>query len=63
MYSHDINNIMRSTNYNIDSKTYSKIIAESSQVDHVKYSPYGNYFEIWTTDNYYWKFNVYYKGD
>ena len=54
---------MRSTNYNIDSKIYSKITTESSQVDHVKYSPYGNYFEIWTTDNYYWKFNVYYKGD
>lgn len=58
MYSHEISNILKENNYNIPSSVY-EIILSSPQIDHVKYSPYGDYFEIWTNDGCYWKFRIY----
>ena len=62
MYSHEIQSKLESCSYNINSDDYLEI-CNSSQISRVKYEPYGNYFEIWTRDNYYWKFNVYRKED
>ena len=61
VYSSEIENILKSSNYNIDSDTYQNICSTSPQIVHVMYDPYGQYFEIWTNDDYYWKFNVYRK--
>lgn len=59
MFSYEIQNILESRRYNIDSETYSDICSTSPQISRVKYDPYGNYFEIWTKDNFYWKIDVY----
>lgn len=61
MYSREIDNILKSNNYNIDSNSYLNICSTSPQIVHVKYNPYGQYFEMWTNDDYYWKFNIYRK--
>lgn len=58
MYSCEIDSILKENNYNIPSTTY-EIVLSSPQIDHVKYSPYGDEFEIWTNDGWYWKFTIY----
>jgi len=57
MYSYEIEDIMKKYNYNLPSNIYLKICFNSDQISDVKYS--NNIFEIWTKDNYYFKFNVY----
>lgn len=61
MYSYEIDQAIKSQNYNIDSDTYSNIFYTSPQISRVKYNPYDNKYEIWTNDNFYWKTNVYRK--
>lgn len=61
MYSYEIDNILKSKNYNIDSNMYMNICSASPQIIRIEYEPYGNYFRIWTDDGYYWKFSVYRK--
>ena len=59
MYSHEISDIMRQHNNNIDANTYVNILKSSPQINHVVYRLFGNYFEIWDNDGSYWKFTVY----
>ena len=61
MYSSEIDNIMKQNNYNIDSETYIDICMNSPQINHVLYDSFSDYFNIWTSDNYYFKFRVYEK--
>lgn len=61
MYSSEIDQIIESQYYNIDSETYMDICSTSPQISRVKYAPYDNKYEIWTNDNFYWKFNVHRK--
>lgn len=61
MYSSEIDQIIESQYYNIDSETYMDICNTSPQISRVKYEPYDNKYEIWTNDNFYWKINVYRK--
>jgi len=61
MYSYEIVKTLESQNYNIDSETYMDICNTSPQISRVKYDPYDNKYEIWTNDNFYWKFNIYRK--
>lgn len=61
MYSYEIDKIIKSQSYNIDSVTYIDICNTSPQISRVKYDPYNNKYEISTNDNYYWKINVYRK--
>lgn len=61
MYSHEIDQTLKSHHYNIDSDTYSHICNSSPQIIRVKYEPYDDSFDLWTNDNYYWKINVYRK--
>lgn len=61
MYSYEIDKILESQNYNIDSESYINICNTSPQISRVKYDPYDNKYEIWTSDNYSWKINVYRK--
>lgn len=58
MYSYEIDQILKTNNYDIDSKIYLHICQSSPQITHVKYEPFDNDFNIWTNDNYYWTFRV-----
>ena len=58
MYSYEISELLTRNNYRISSDVYLKI-CESPQVCRVKYNPYGDYIEIWTSDGNYWKVTVY----
>lgn len=58
MYSWEIQQKMENHNYDLPSFLYGEILKDSPQINHVKFEPYGNYFEMWTTDGAYWKFNV-----
>ncbi len=62
MYSYQIQQLLESSNYNIDSETYINICSTSPQIKEIKYSPFGNYFEILVSDGY-WKFTVYRKNN
>ncbi len=62
MYSYQIEQILESNNYNIDSETYLSICSTSPQIKEIKYSSFGHYFEIWASDGY-WKFSVYRKEE
>lgn len=59
MYSWQITEIMKSTNYNLDSETYLHILMSSPQIRYVGYK--GDHFEIVDDSHNYWKFNVYRK--
>lgn len=62
MFSYEINNILASNGYKIDSQTYLKLL-ESPQIFGIKYNAYGNFFEMWDLENNYWKFEMYKKGE
>lgn len=59
MYSTEIDELMKQHEYSIPSKTYFYICETSPQIDRVRYEPQNDYFEIWTNDNFYWRFTVY----
>lgn len=61
MYSYEIEQLLKIRNYLINSEEYLNIMKSSPQIDHVKYSPYTDEFETWTSDNYYFKYKVYRK--
>lgn len=61
MYSHEIDQLLKIRNYLLESEEYAHVMRTSPQIDHVKYSPYTDDFETWTSDNYYWKYKVYIK--
>lgn len=46
----------------LPSTEYLKICETSPQLNHIKYTPYGNIFEAWSDDGDYFRFKVYYKG-
>ena len=60
MYSHEIKQLLELKNYLLDRKEANKIlnIKDSPQINHIKYNTYDDNFEMWTTDNYYFKFKV-----
>lgn len=58
MYSHEIQQKLENNNFSIPVGDYLEI-CDSNQISQIKYNPYGDYFEIWTKDNYYWMFKVF----
>ena len=58
MYSYEIDSIMKQSNYTISSDAYINICSTSPQIIRIHYEAFGDYFEIYTEDNYYWKFRV-----
>lgn len=58
MYSYEIDQILKENKYYIPSTAYETVLS-SPQIDHVKYSPYGDVYEIWTSDGWYWEFKIY----
>jgi hypothetical protein len=61
MFSWEITQIMESTNFNIDSKTYLHMCSTSPQINHIVYDPYSNNFEMWDEVGEHWIFTVYNK--
>lgn len=58
MYSWEIDSIMSQNNYIISVNTYINICSTSPQIIRIHYDAFGDCFEIYTKDNYYWKFKV-----
>ena len=57
MYSWEIDSIMKQNDYIISANTYTNI-STSPQIIRIHYDAFGDYFEIYTKDNYYWRFKV-----
>ena len=58
MYSWEIDSVMKQSNYTISSDAYINICSTSPQIIRIHYEAFGDYFEIYTEDNYYWKYRV-----
>lgn len=58
MYDWEITQILQQNQNNIDSETYLHICSTSPQLNHIKYDPYGNFFEMWSNGGTYFKFTV-----
>lgn len=60
MYSHEIKQLLELRNYLLDRKEANKVldVNNSPQINHVKYNTHEDNFEMWTSDNYYFKFKV-----
>lgn len=63
MYSWEIQNKLQKENYILSGDEYLDICENSPQISHVKYSGFDDTYEIWTTDDYYWKFRLTTKGE
>ena len=61
MYSYEIDNIIQSSSYNLDSESYINILKTSPQIRWTEYLAYEDMFTITTDDHYYWKFKVHRK--
>ena len=58
MYDWEITKILQQNQNNIDSEIYLHITSTSPQINHIKYDPYGNFFEMWSENGTYFKFTV-----
>ena len=60
LYSWEIEKLLQMRNYLIEVQEYIEIsdIKKNPQINRVKYDPYNDDFEIWTNDNYDFKFKV-----
>lgn len=59
MYSYEIDDMMKRSNYLITRKDYLSLSPTTSpQLARIKYDPFKDSFEIWTDDGYHWEFKV-----
>lgn len=58
MFSWEIDSVMKQNNYTISADTYINICSTSPQIIRTHYEAFGDYFEIYTEDRYYWKFRI-----
>ena len=58
MFSWEIRDELEKHNYRISSEIYKKI-CDSPQIQKIKYEPFGDYYELYADDGYYFKFTVY----
>jgi len=52
MYSHEVEQLLKIKNYLITYKEFIQITKSSPQINHIKYNPFEDNIEMWTTDNY-----------
>lgn len=57
MYSYEIEELLKLRNYLISVKEYVEI-TKSSQINHIKYDPFNDEFNIWTDDRYCFKTKI-----
>lgn len=62
MYNWEIHNLINTYNGLLPSTEYLRICNTSPQLNHIKYDPYEDIFELWSIDGDYFRFKVYYKG-
>lgn len=60
MYSYEIDNYLRSRNWNITTSEYLEIcdLNRNPQISRVSYNPFQNNFTICTSDNWNWTFTL-----
>lgn len=51
MYSHEVEQLLELKNNLITYKEFLNITRNSSQIDHIKYNPFDESIEMWSTDN------------
>lgn len=51
MYTYEIEQLLRLKNNLITYKEFLEITRNSPQIDHIKYNPYQDNIEMWSTDN------------
>ena len=42
----------------IENEEYMEIVLNSPQISYLKYDPFTKDYEMWTSDNFYWKYKV-----
>ena len=52
MYSHEAEQLLKIRNYLITYKEFIQITKSSPQINHIKYNPFEDNIEMYTTDNY-----------
>lgn len=52
MYSHEVEQLLKIRNYLITYKEFVQITKSSPQINHIKYNPFEDNIEMWSTDNY-----------
>lgn len=52
MYSHEVEQLLKIRNYLIAYKEFIQITKSSPQINHIKYNPFEDNIEMYTTDNY-----------
>lgn len=58
MYSYEIQDILESHTYKINSNTYKEIVNTSQQINYIKYNPYDGSTYLSTSDGYSWTFRI-----
>lgn len=52
MYSHEVEQLLKIKNYLLTYKEFIQITRSSPQINHIKYNPFEDNIEMYTTDNY-----------
>lgn len=52
MYTYEIEQLLKLKNNLITYKEFIQITKSSPQINHIKYNPFEDNIEMWTTDNY-----------
>lgn len=60
MYSYEIDNFLKFKNYELYIDDYLKYInvKDSPQINNIRFSPFGNYFQVTTDDGYSWTIKI-----
>lgn len=60
MYSYEIDNYLRSHNWNLTAKEYIEIcnLKSNPQISRISYNPFLNDFTVCTDDNWNWTFTI-----
>lgn len=58
MYSWEITELTQKYKNTLPSDVYINICRTSPQIDHIKYEPYGEQYDMWDKDGNHWNFKV-----
>ena len=59
VFSSELDHFIKERNYYLTRSDYLKISPDTCpQIDHMKYDPFRDIFEIWTNDGYHWEIKV-----
>lgn len=60
MYDNELETYLQKNNHNISHEQYLYICQTCTQIRHIEYKPYGDYFELVSDNNQHFSFKVYY---